>query len=86
MYKSKFPALIGNSYSAEKFFFQHTDFQRSEASFKAFAEGLFGEGAYNSFTIDPLPNPSMLLNVWPIVQILFSESELITDISANGPM
>lgn len=63
VYKSAFPALIGNSYSAEKFHFRHTNYQRSEGSFKAFAEGLFGEGAYNSFTIDPLPNPSMLLNV-----------------------
>lgn len=63
VYKSVFPALIGNSYSADEFLFRHTDFQRTEGSFKAFAEGLFGEGAYNSFTIDPPTNPSMLLNV-----------------------
>lgn len=63
VYKSVFPALIGDSYSAEKFLFHHTDYQRSQASFKAFAEGLFGEGAYNNFTIYPTTNPNMLFNV-----------------------
>lgn len=68
VYKSVFPALIENSYSPEKFLFRHTDFQRTEGSFKAFAEGLFGEGAYNSFTIERPENPSMLLNVYSNAQ------------------
>jgi len=62
VYKLVFPDLIGNSYSSDKFLFRHTDYQRTEGSYKAFVEGLFGEGAYNSFTIDPPQNPSMILN------------------------
>ncbi|XP_037028018.1 multiple inositol polyphosphate phosphatase 1-like [Bradysia coprophila] len=68
VYKSVFPALIENSYSPAKFLFRHTDYQRTEGSFKAFAEGLFGEGAYNSFTIDPPVTPSMLLNPMDLCQ------------------
>lgn len=63
VYKQAFPTLIENTYSPEKFLFRHTDFQRTEGSYKAFVEGLFGVGAYNTFTIDPPQNPSMLLNV-----------------------
>lgn len=63
VYKAAFPDVIGNSYSPEQFLFRHTDYQRTEGSYKAFAEGLFGEGAYNWFTIHPPVNPSMLLNV-----------------------
>lgn len=63
VYKSVFYTMIGNSYSSDKYLFRHTDFQRTEGSYKAFVEGLFGEEAYNSFTIDPPANPSMLLNV-----------------------
>lgn len=63
VYKNAFPSLIGSAYSPDKFLFQHTNYQRTEGSYKAFVEGLFGEGAYNSFSIDPLPKPSMLLNV-----------------------
>lgn len=55
-FKAAFPALIGNEYSSDKFFFRHTDFQRSEGSYKAFAEGLFGDQAYDSITLDPPPS------------------------------
>ncbi|KAJ6638015.1 Multiple inositol polyphosphate phosphatase 1 [Pseudolycoriella hygida] len=68
VYKSVFPSLIGDSYSAEKFHFRHTDYQRTEGTFKAFAEGLFGEGAYNHFTIEKLPKLNMLLNPMDLCQ------------------
>lgn len=86
VYKSVFPALIGNSYSAEKFRFRHTDFQRTEGSFKAFAEGLFGEGAYNTFTIEPPAKISMLLNVRPSLTTFYitKYKNGLPTISANG--
>lgn len=62
-YKAAFPELIGNEYSAEQFLFRYTDFQRSEASFKAFVEGLFGGESYNNITLAPPPKPDLLLMV-----------------------
>lgn len=41
--------------------FRHTKSQRTEASFKAFVEGLFGDGAYNSIDAEPEPNEDTLL-------------------------
>lgn len=62
-YKSAFPDLIGENYEADKFLFRHTDFQRSDASYKAFAEGLFGDESYLNITIDPPASPDLLLMV-----------------------
>lgn len=39
-YKSQFPSLFGE-YSPEKYFFRHTDTERTDESFKAFISGLF---------------------------------------------
>lgn len=43
--------------------FRHTDFQRTEASYKAFVEGLFGDESYINITINSPPKPDMLLMV-----------------------
>ncbi|XP_058121846.1 multiple inositol polyphosphate phosphatase 1 [Anopheles ziemanni] len=40
--KEKYWQLFGSGYDANKFLFRYTNTQRTEASFKAFAEGLFG--------------------------------------------
>lgn len=61
--RNAFPHLMGNTYSPEKFLFAHTDYQRTEASYKALVEGLFGDGACNR--IDP-PKPSWILQVFRI--------------------
>lgn len=62
--KAAFPDIVGNQYSKEKFLFRYANFQRDEASYKAFVEGLFGIEAYNSIKLDPPPEPDMLLMVF----------------------
>lgn len=55
--------MIGDVYSPDKFLFRHTDFQRTQASYQAFVEGLFGDESYVNITINPPPKPDMLLMV-----------------------
>ncbi|XP_055531961.1 multiple inositol polyphosphate phosphatase 1-like [Wyeomyia smithii] len=45
--KQRFPGIFSEEYSKSKYLFRYTDTQRTEESYKAFAEGLFGKGAHN---------------------------------------
>ncbi|KAJ6641584.1 Multiple inositol polyphosphate phosphatase 1 [Pseudolycoriella hygida] len=60
-YQSSFPNVLENIYTPEKFHFRHTHSQRTEASFKAFVDGLFGEGADEHVNVLPKTNPDLLL-------------------------
>lgn len=60
-YQRTFQKLIDTRYSAETFKFGYTDTQRTEASFKAFAEGLFGPGSERDINVRPEANQSILL-------------------------
>lgn len=60
-YQRSFQTLIDMRYSAEKFKFGFTDTQRTEASYKAFAEGLFGPGAEGIINARAESNNSILL-------------------------
>lgn len=62
-YQAAFPNLIENIYSSSKFLFRHAKKQRAEASYKAFAEGLFGQGASEHIKLPPIPEKDMLLTV-----------------------
>lgn len=60
-YQRTFQSLIEPRYSREKFKFGYSDTQRTEASFKAFVEGLFGPGAENIVDGQAETNNSILL-------------------------
>lgn len=62
-YQLAFPTLLPTTYSREKFLFQHTDTQRTQASFRAFADGLFGYNGYRLVSPEPIPQPDLLLRV-----------------------
>lgn len=47
-YRRAFPNLLNGIHDHYKYLFRHTDTQQTEASYKAFAEGLFGEMGYRS--------------------------------------
>lgn len=50
-----------NIYDQSKFQFRYTNTQRTEASYKAFVEGLFGENAHQHINVPaPLPNDPLL--------------------------
>lgn len=50
-YKATYPALF-KDYSAQDYIFQHSNTQRTEARYKAFVDGLFGNGAH-----ERIPHP-----------------------------
>lgn len=56
------PNVLENVYSADKFLFRYTPTQRTEASFKAFAEGLFGDNAFEHVRAEQVPANDSLMN------------------------
>nr|XP_029723160.1 multiple inositol polyphosphate phosphatase 1-like [Aedes albopictus]XP_029723161.1 multiple inositol polyphosphate phosphatase 1-like [Aedes albopictus] len=59
--KDRFNEVFNWPYDKQRYLFRHTKSQRTEASFKAFVEGLFGDGAYNFINAEPEPTDDTLL-------------------------
>lgn len=60
-YQKIFYDLIGSVYNSQEFLFRHTNTQRTQASYKAFAEGFFGPGAFNNINLPSPPSNDTLL-------------------------
>lgn len=60
-YQRVFPNILENIYDQQKFQFRYTQTQRTEASFKAFVEGLFGENAHRYVKVQQTPANDTLL-------------------------
>lgn len=60
-YQTYFPTLLPRAYAPNQFRFRHTDRQRTQATVRAFADGLFGEDAWRNINIPEPPNPDHLL-------------------------
>lgn len=58
-FQQAFPTLLPTTYNRAHFVFKKTALQRSEATIKAFSDGLFGD--YEHIFIEPTPNPDYLL-------------------------
>lgn len=58
-----FPSILENIYDRNKFQFRYTNTQRTEASYKAFVEGLFGPNAHEHINVQPPPSNDTLLRV-----------------------
>uniref|UniRef100_A0A182N988 Multiple inositol polyphosphate phosphatase 1 n=1 Tax=Anopheles dirus TaxID=7168 RepID=A0A182N988_9DIPT len=59
--KEKYWQVFGTGYQPTKFMFRHTTTQRTEASFKAFVEGLFGREEAQRVRPTPATEPDLLL-------------------------
>lgn len=60
-YQRAFPTLLPSSYSRDRFTFRHTDRQRTQATVRAFADGIFGYNGYQQVVVEPIPHPDRLL-------------------------
>lgn len=60
-YQRAFPTLLPTGYNRARFTFRHTDRQRTQATVRAFADGLFGHNGYQQVFVETLPNPDALL-------------------------
>jgi hypothetical protein len=54
-YQHFFPAVLPNVYTRERYLFRHVSYQRSQASLRAFTDGLFGDGFWPNVTFEPVP-------------------------------
>ncbi|XP_052860126.1 multiple inositol polyphosphate phosphatase 1 [Anopheles cruzii] len=59
--KNRYWDIIGPTYEPKKYLFRHTNAQRTEASFKAFVEGLFGTEEAKRVKPVPASDPDRLL-------------------------
>ncbi|KAJ6646430.1 Multiple inositol polyphosphate phosphatase 1 [Pseudolycoriella hygida] len=59
-YRNAFPTLL-TPYNRNWYTFRHTDRQRTQASVRAFADGLFGHNGYQQVVVEPVLNPDRLL-------------------------
>lgn len=60
-YQRAFPTLLSTTYARSRFTFRHTDRQRTQATVRAFADGVFGFNGYRQVTVEPVLNPDRLL-------------------------
>ncbi len=62
-YQSAYPTLLPTTYTQSKYLFRHTDTQRTQGSFRAFADGLFGYNGYKNVVPEAIPSRDLLLKV-----------------------
>lgn len=60
-YQNAFPTLLPSTYNRQQFTFRHTDRQRTQATVRAFADGIFDHNGYQQVVIEPVLNPDTLL-------------------------
>lgn len=96
-YQTAFPLLLPSNYSSNHYFFRTTDRQRTLASLRAFADGLFGYNGYEQVRFEDIPEPDFLLRPYdncplydevtdiPVEQNAFVEGpeyqEMVTQVS-----
>lgn len=60
-YQRYFPTLLPTTYDRNRITFRHTDRQRTQATTRAFADGIFGYNGYQQVVVEQIPNPDRLL-------------------------
>jgi multiple inositol-polyphosphate phosphatase / 2,3-bisphosphoglycerate 3-phosphatase len=78
-YQRTFQHLIEPRYASDKFKFGYTDTQRTEASFKAFVEGLFGPNAEGVIEAHPESNRSILLRPYELCDAFQQQADKAKD-------
>lgn len=58
-YQKLYPKLLPKNYTNNKIIFRHTDRQRTKASIRAFADGLYGN--FEQISVEEIPNPDKFL-------------------------
>lgn len=60
-YQAAFPTLLPSTYTPNAYFFRTTDRQRTLASLRAFADGIFGYNGYQQVQFEEVPQQDFLL-------------------------
>ncbi|XP_055690989.1 multiple inositol polyphosphate phosphatase 1-like [Lutzomyia longipalpis] len=81
-YQRILPNVLPNIYTSDKYLFRHTGIQRTEESFRAFVEGLFGVNAYQHVTLPP-DNNNTLLRPYDYCPAWETQSDVIDEPSSE---
>lgn len=65
-YQAAFPTLLPSTYSRNDYFFRTTDRQRTLASLRAFADGLFGYNGFQQVQFEEVPTEDYLLRPYDL--------------------
>lgn len=60
-YQAAFPSILSSTYSPNDYFFRSTDFQRTQNSLRAFADGLFGVNGNEQVEFEDIPQPDIFM-------------------------
>ncbi|CAO1429342.1 unnamed protein product [Diamesa serratosioi] len=60
-YQRAFPTLLPSTYNRNRISFRNTNRQRTQATVRAFADGIFGFNGYQQVTFEPTPDPDRVL-------------------------
>uniref|UniRef100_U5EX79 Multiple inositol polyphosphate phosphatase 1 n=1 Tax=Corethrella appendiculata TaxID=1370023 RepID=U5EX79_9DIPT len=82
-YRGLFPSVLQPIYDRSRFLFRHTNTERTEASYKAFVEGLFGDRAYENIQLPPIPPKDYLLRPYDICPAYQENSKKNKDSSSE---
>lgn len=63
-YQTAFPSILSSSYSPNDYFFYAADYQRTQVSLQAFADGLFGVNGHEQVYFEDVPEPDYLSEPW----------------------
>lgn len=60
-YQAAYPTLLPTNYNPAFYTVRHTDRQRTQATVRAFLDGVFGHNGYQKVFVEPVPSPDNLL-------------------------
>lgn len=60
-YQRAFPTLLPSVYNRGQFTFRNTNRQRTQATLRAFADGIFGYNGFQQVVVEAVPDPDRLL-------------------------
>ncbi|XP_037025319.1 multiple inositol polyphosphate phosphatase 1-like [Bradysia coprophila] len=65
-YQAAFPTILSSTYSPNDFLFRGSDYQRTQVSLHAFADGLFGENGHEDVNFEELVGNDYLLRAYTL--------------------
>lgn len=78
-YQEAFPEVLPSTYSPNHYFFRTTYKQRTLASLRGFADGLFGFNGFEQVQFAPVPDPDYLLRPHDNCELYDEVSDVLTE-------
>lgn len=84
-FQKYFPNLFESLYTVNNYHFRHTNTERTRASFRAFADALFGEKSYEKIDAEAPPNhPDLLLKAYANCRLWKEQKTLLKQTNSEA--